>query len=298
MPRGSVLGPILFLVYINDLYSLPLKATVMGYADDTSLLYVAATKEQLEEDFEHDKKILFPWLEKNLLHLNKEKCTYVIYAYKTPAWANSLNFKVNDGNNERKMSRVQTTKYLGLYLDEKLTWNRHSIELQEKLRKLNFLFYHMKNFFNTRTFHLQRLYKPLYEATMNYGIIHWGGSHHIAPLKVLQNRVCRSILNLNSRSSEVNIYPKMNVMKIENLYKFRLLIFVFKNKDFFHIHDTVSYSRTGGGLVAAYPKWKKHHSRLQARYRGFEIFNKLPNYVRGEKSISKFKKQVKELVTG
>ena len=89
-----------------------------------------------------------------------------------------------------------------------------------------------------------------------------GSSYHIAPLKVLQNKVCRTILSMNSRTSEVEIDPKMNQMKKKNPYKFRLFLFVSKNKDYFHIYDSVSYSRTGGASVAVYPKRKKYHSRL------------------------------------
>jgi len=296
VPQGSVLGPILFNIYINGLFSLPLKALVIAFADDTSLLYSAATKEDLEENYKHDMRILFPWLRNKLLHLNVDKCKYVIYAYKTPVWAANLNLQVNEGDGGGKIDRVAAIKYLGLTLDEKLTWKNYSLELQGKLRKLNYLFYHMKNFFNT--YHLKKLYNPLYESAINYGIIHWGGSHHIAPLKVLQNKVCRIILNMGYRTSETEIYPKMKVLKIENLYKLRMLTFVFKNKGLFQVHDSMTYSRTGGGTVAAYPKWMKHHSRIQARYRGFELFNKLPNFLRGENSISKYKKCIRDLVAG
>ena len=66
VPQGSVLGPILFNFYINDLYLLPLRAKVTGYADDTSLLYSAETKEEVERDFKHDLDILQIWfLKKN-----------------------------------------------------------------------------------------------------------------------------------------------------------------------------------------------------------------------------------------
>jgi len=82
--QGSVLGPLLFVIYINNRFALPLKASVMGYADDTSLLYSVATREESERDYEHDRKILFPWLHNELLHFNRDKCKYVIHAYKTP----------------------------------------------------------------------------------------------------------------------------------------------------------------------------------------------------------------------
>jgi len=289
IPQGSVLGPILFIFYINDLYQLPLKAKIIGYADDTSLLYTAETREQVEENFAYDFNILQPWFTKNQLHLNKEKCKTVIFAYKSLNWMNEFNLKTNNGD---VIERVESIKYLGLIIDQKLTWKQHLLSLQEKLRKINFLFYHMANIFSKK--HLVKLYTPLYESVLTYGVIHWGASAHIKPLKVLQNKVCRTILNLEKRTSESKIYPKMGVPKLEDVHKLKTLMFVFKNKNSFQIHNTVTYSRTGGGLVSAYPGWKKHHSRLQGRYQGYKLFNKLHRNLRNEKRLSTFKRMIKE----
>jgi len=134
VPQGSVLGPILVIIYINGLYSLPLKALVIEYADDTSLLYSAATKEELVANYEHDRIVLFPWIKDNLLHLNLNKCKYIIFGYKTPMWADKVNFKTTDDNQSgERMERVEKMKYLGLTIDEKLTWRYHLMKLQAKL---------------------------------------------------------------------------------------------------------------------------------------------------------------------
>ena len=291
VPQGSVLGPILFNFYINDLYELPLKARVIGYADDTSLLYSAATQADVEQDFLLDCKILLPWFAENRLSLNKEKCECIVFAYKTPQWAHNFELKLDKGEVIKKTQKV---KYLGLLIDEKLTWNEHSIKLQAKLRKLNYLFYYMKQYFSRK--HLIRIYVPLYESVLSYGIIHWGASAHIRPLKVLQNRVCRSIENLNRLTSEEEIYAKMGVMGLENLHKLRLLMFIFKNKEAFRVRENVSATRTGGGMMAVDPKMVKYHSRIQASYQGFKIFNRLPSYLRSEMKISIYKKLIKNLI--
>jgi len=152
----------------------------------------------------------------------------------------------------------------------------------------------MKNYFDKR--HLIKLYKPLYESVLNYGIIHWGGSHHLSPIKVLQNRVCRTILGMNRRTSEKEIYVQMEVHKVEELFKYRLLLFVFSNKELFQICDTIAYTRTGGGPVAKFPKFVKHHSRIQARYQGTSLYNKLFNHARKAKKIADFKRLILQVL--
>ena len=288
VPQGSVLGPLLFVIYMNDLYSLPLKAEIITFADDTSLLYSGQTKDTVQTDFDHDQQILLPWFKNNQLHLNADKCKCMVFAYKTPEWANTIQLKTDKGEFER----VKEIKYLGLVIDEKLTWKKHSLYMQSKLRKQNYLFYHLKSYFNS--WHLQKLYTSLYESVFSYGIIHWGASAHIKPIKVLQNKVCRTILSLNRRTSEEEIYPKMNKMKLEQLHRYRLMMFLFKNKELFQLHNTKSITRRGKTVQATQLKWRKEHSRMQARYQGVKLFNFLPADVRSEKRLSIFKNSVRK----
>lgn len=290
VPQGSVLGSFLFIVYINDLFSLPLQAGIIGYADDTSLLYSAATVDEIEVQFKQDVTLLTPWFRSNFLHLNINKCKKIIFAYKTPMWAKTLELKLCN----EVIEGVNEYKYLGLILDEKLTWKNHSIYIQSKLRKINYLFYHLKKYLNSS--HLKRLYSPLYESVFSYGIVHWGACKHIKPIKVLQNRVCRTILKLNVRTSESIIYPQMKVARLEELFKIRLAIFVFKNKLLFQLHDTELHTRTGSGTVAAHVAWRKEHSRMQAQYQGYMLFNALPLKCRQERKLSTFKRLVREFI--
>jgi len=93
-----VLGPIFFLIYINGLYQLGLRARLVGYADDASLLYSATSEQQVREDFNHDQNLLLPWLEQNLLHLNIETCVVVVSAFETPGWAHSFTLDTKQGD--------------------------------------------------------------------------------------------------------------------------------------------------------------------------------------------------------
>ena len=203
-------------------------------------------------------------------------------------WEHNLKLKI--GN--KPLVRDNKYKYLGLLLDEKLIWRDHLLELRAKLRKLNFLFFHLKSYYNTK--HLRKLYLPLYESTMTYGIIHWEGSKHIEAIKVLQNKVCRNILSLAPRTTESIIYSKMKVMGLEDLYKYRLRMFVIKNLGLFALHhNNYMHTRQADARMIEIPTWWKEHSRWQAGYRGPSLYNNLPGSVRGEKRLSAFKRLIK-----
>jgi len=293
VPQGSVLGPLMWLIYINDFFALPLRAQVVVFADDTSLLYSEATVDGLESAYKYDfEELLIPWFRQNFLHLNISKCSSIVYGFKTPQWVEKLNMRISMG----VIERVNETKYLGIILDEKLTWKGHSLYIQSKLRRTNYLFYHLKGFFGTP--HLKKLYATLYESVYSYGIMHWGACKHIKPIKVLQNAVCRIILNHQRGSSESEIYEQMKVARVEELYKIRLLMFVFKNRLTFRLHDTEMQVRTrhGKSTVAEKVHWKKEHSRLQARYQGYLAFNQLPNECRSERRISTYKRLLKNAI--
>lgn len=200
-------------------------------------------------------------------------------------WEDRVNLKI--GNNF--LIREDKIKYLGVTLDEKLLWKEHLMQLRAKLRKLNFLFFHLKNFFREK--YLKKLYHPLYESVMTYGIIHWGASNHIQPIKMVQNRVCRSILSLAPQTSESTIYPGMGAMELNNIYKYRMRMFMFKNPDLFRFRCT----RQDVARLALLPSWWKEHSRMQGGYQGPGLFNTLPANVRNEKRLSVYKQHVRAL---
>ena len=104
------------------------------------------------------------------------------------------------------------------------------------------------------------------------------------------------ILSMGRRTSEAEIYHKMNKLKLENVYKTRLLMFIFKNKELFELHNTEMITRTGNSTRAKILNWNKEHSRKQARFQGIEIFNNLPVAVRNERKISVFKREIKKIV--
>jgi len=134
---------------INNLFCLPLIAKITGYADDTSLLYSKASAEEVIEDFQYDQKILTLWFQNYLLHLNINKCKGIVYSFKDTEKGRNINFKLDN----KVLEKVDSIKYLGINIDRKLTWRAHSLDLQSKLRKLNYLFFHLRKHMNTKYFY-------------------------------------------------------------------------------------------------------------------------------------------------
>ena len=119
--HSANLGPILFNIYINDLFSLPLKAKVTGFADDTSLVYTAATARDINSALQHDQYLLVPWFKKHLLHLNVDKCNGIVYSYKKVWWSNDVRLQID--NKELKI--VDKIKYLfGTYFRRQIHMER------------------------------------------------------------------------------------------------------------------------------------------------------------------------------
>jgi len=90
----------------------------------------------------------------------------------------------------------------------------------------------------------------------------------------------------------------MEVHKVEELFKYRLLLSVFRNKEHFQICDTIAYTRTGGGPAAKFPKFIKHHFRIQARYQETNLYNKLVNHAKKARKIADFKRLILPSIVG
>lgn len=128
MPQGSVLGPSLYLLYINSLRFLSTYGDPTIYADDTCYLYHSENKETMELQVKNDLGKYLEWLEGSKLVINLTKTNYLIFK---PTRKPELDLSMKFNNTE--IERVQSTKYLGIILDEKLSWKPHIEKISKKV---------------------------------------------------------------------------------------------------------------------------------------------------------------------
>lgn len=120
VPQGSVLGPLLYLLYINNIRQVGLKAKYTIYADDTSLIYSGTSLQELQATVNEDLQLFHNWLSGNGLVLNVSKTVYMLFKQK-----NKKEIQPNIEINNSPIQRVSNTKYLGMVVDDKLSWENH-----------------------------------------------------------------------------------------------------------------------------------------------------------------------------
>ena len=129
VPQGSILGPLLFLIYINDMHTAIKNSTVYHFADDTNLLYSHKNPKTIKKIMNNDLRLLYEWLCANRLSLNVGKTEFMIF--RPPR--KSLPDRIVLTLNRTKLYESSRIKYLGLILDSRLTWKEHINELSKKL---------------------------------------------------------------------------------------------------------------------------------------------------------------------
>jgi hypothetical protein len=136
LPQGTVIAPLLFNAYINDLLQINTKGTVRAFADDTSVTFTAESREELYQIANSEFITIKNWLDNNLLSLNLNKTTYIEIIDRNESL-------LETNLNITGITKSNHVKYLGIVIDNKLKWDEQISELTKKLEKqcINLFYY-------------------------------------------------------------------------------------------------------------------------------------------------------------
>ena len=229
VPQGSVLGPLLFLIYINDLPNISKVLDFYLFADDTNIYYEAESPEKLESIINKELKQLHTWLIVNRLSLNIEKTNFVVFhPYNKP-----LRHKITLKIQKKAISEKNHVKYLGIMIDSGLIWQEHIDTITQKISRSIGLLYKIRAFINQKT--IIMLYYSLIFSHLNYAIEIWGSAHNIYlnRILILQKRAVRMISYCDNRLEDFSFHPsdplfyKLNIHKVQDVFILRIAKFIF-----------------------------------------------------------------------
>ena len=191
VPQGSILGPLLFILYINDLPLSSPSSNFIIFPDDANILFSHKDTVQLEKLINNELKKICNWFKENKLSLNIHKTNFMLFKNKHNNKAD-LHFKIEIDN--KHIEKVEVTKFLGILIDNNLSWKAHTNYITKIVSKFNGIIGKVRPFLNRDSLHT--LYNTLVLPYLSYCTIVWGdkNSSNLDSLFITQRRLSEPAL--------------------------------------------------------------------------------------------------------
>ena len=259
VPQGSILGPLLFIIYMNDINVASKKFSAILYADDSNLVSSLCSfdvslnpkkfcNNQLSNVITEELDKIHEWLQINKLSLNVKKTKFMIFHHRQKDISRfSPVIKING----QVIEKVSDFNFLGLIIDENLSWDAHIQKTSNEISRSIGIMCRLKRFLPLEI--LRLIYNSLILPHLQYGIMAWGTKS--GRLEKLQKRALRIICNSKYNAHTEPLFKKLNLLKLSDIFKTRQARFyyryinnevpvyfrnIFSTNSDFHSHDTRS----------------------------------------------------------
>ena len=298
VPQGSILGPLLFLIYINDITKSSSTISFILFADDTNILYSHKHLTELINTLNTELINVSSWFKCNKLSLNIAKTNFIHFQTLHSNIELPQPIKIDD----LSLLKKDFTKFLGITIDKNLTWDQHIQNISSQIAKGIGILCKTKDIILNSA--LLTLYNTLILPYITYCNIIWGNCSisKINQIYRLQKKAVRICTNSSYLAHTNPLFHQLKILKVHDINILQTSIFMFKytknvlppifNDLFTYNRNIHSYpTRTCNNIHLQNPKILLAHKSL--RHHGPDVWNTLPNFIKQTPFLNFFKRLIK-----
>lgn len=283
VPQGSILGPLLFLLYINDLPKVTNDKFIL-FADDSTLVIEAEQEASLKDKIEASLARVNQWLSENCLQINVNK-TKIIH-YKTQrANPAPLNVTFNNEN----VDQTEETIFLGIRVDAFLNWKPHVKSVCDKLDRFVYALRRLTLTVSKKAAIIA--YYGYAHSVLQYALIIWGNSINVEDALKAQKKCIRAICGVPVFESCKPLFKELKILPLTCMYIMEICLFVKSNPILFKLQSDISNRPTRYEHKLSLPWYRLQYCRRNVFCMCVIIYNKLPTTFK-ELTYSKFKRAI------
>ncbi len=313
VPQGSILGPLLFLLYVNDIPNASRSLSFVLFADDTNIFFSHPNLQTLESTFNAEIKHVTTWFKANKLSLNVTKTNFIHFKPKGKSSTSKLKLSVDN----TPIHPVDNTKFLGVTIDCNLNWNDHITRTTNQVARSIGIIKKLKHTLPSNI--LFSLYNTLVLPYISYCNISWANTTHtldpnhcpwtqtdstkIDTLFKLQKKALRFCTDSEYSSHTKHIFHELKTLNIFDLNKLQTALFMYRFEnsnlpnsfvDFFIKNNATHNYNTRSGSHLKTIKPSLIINKYSIKYSGSKLWNSLGNELKNSQTIKAFKLKYKK----
>jgi hypothetical protein len=297
VPQGTVLGPVLFIIYINDIIKHVKHCKIKLFADDTMIYVSGRDVCDMMNKINEDLNNIYKYLCNHKLSVNENKCKFIIIKNEYNVSGDNVNIEINNV----KLERVQQIKYLGVIIDSKLKFHSYAPYLQNKMSKKAFFLSRISK--NLSSYTKLVLYKSLITPHIDYcsSLLYMLPNYRIKELQIIQNRCMRIILKCDRYTSVQYMLNILQLMDVKTRIIYNTLVTIYKIKNKLmpnYLLNKVTYNsnlhryslRNNNMFKIDICRTNRKFNTLF--YKGLSTFNMLPWPIKECTNVNRFRKEL------
>ena len=300
VPQGSILGPLLFLLYINDIQNCSKIVSIILFADDTNIFYSHNCLKELNDIMQNEINKISKWLNANKLSINTIKTKFMLFRSLKKKQKHHIILSIN----EQIIKQVKNITFLGVNIDENLTWKEHINLISKKIIKASSIIARIRHFTNLNT--LKVVYYALVYPYLTYGNIIWCNTYktRIQKLMNIQKKIVRLMCFKSFSEHTEPIFKKLTILNIFQINDFLTSLFMFRYFNLKNLPEIFTHYFKTNCDVHHHNTRKKsmlHKSYKRTNYvkytlsnKGIDIWNNLEESYKNIRSIHSFKRLIKK----